>query len=492
MRFALGIHHLNDQSHISKEPAPTGLVSWQDCEAFDAAAVRAIYEETVGKSHVRALMLLGMAKETVAEAQGNTIITDSGRRILDMSGGVGVLGLGHNHPRILAARMEFQRRHRMEVHKAFLSKYLAGLNHNIARLLPGDLGVSFMCNSGAEAVEGAVKLAYKFHGGRRGRILHADNSFHGKLLGSSGLTAFSEQPFKFPTIPGIDTFEYDKIESVEAKIAELRRDGESDIYAIVLEPYCANALRGCSAEFLFRLREICTRERIVLIFDEVYTGWGKTGSLFYFMRHEGIVPDILTMSKTLGGGKASISNFTARAPIYREAYDNMKDFTLHSTTYNGFGEECATAIEAINVVIEEGLPARAAAIEKRLGPALRELKAKHPSMVLDTRGCGAHHGVILNPGLPRAAVALLERTVGANAPVNFLAKALTSAAVSELFSTHDILTYFVPNREVPLMLSPSMITTDAELDRALDALDKTLALGKARLIARLARRLLQR
>ncbi len=197
------------------------------------------------------------------------------------------------------------------------------------------------------------------------------------------------------------------------------------------------------------------------------------------MRHEGLAPDILTMSKTLGGGKASISNFTARTPIYREAYDNMKDFTLHSTTYNGFGEECATAIEAINVVVEEGLPARAAAIEKKLGPALRALKEKHPSMVLEARGCGAHHGVMLNPGLPHAAVALLERTVGANAPVNFLAKALTSAVVSELFSTHDILTYFIPNREVPLMLSPSMITTDAELDRAVDALDKTLALGKA-------------
>lgn len=485
------MNNLDTQTQIPKESLPAGLVSWQECENFDAAIVRDMYEATVGKSQVRALMLLGMAKESVAEAQGNTIITDSGRRILDMSGGVGVLGLGHNHPRILAARTEFQRRRRMEVHKAFLSKYLAGLNHNIAQLLPGDLAISFMCNSGAEAVEGAVKLAYKYHGARRGRILHADNSFHGKLLGSSGLTAFSEQPFKFPTIPGIDTFEYDKIESVEAKIAELRRDGESDVYAIILEPYCVNALRGCSADFLFRLRDICTRERIILIFDEVYTGWGKTGSLFYFMRHAGLVPDIVTMSKTLGGGKASISNFTARAPIYRDAYDNMKDFTLHSSTYNGFGEECVTAIEAINVIVGENLPGRAAAIEKKLGPALRELKAKHPSMILDTRGCGAHHGVILNPGLPRAAVALLERTVGANAPVNFLAKALTSAAVGELFATHDILTYFVPNREVPLMLSPSMITTDAELDRALDALDKTLALGKARLIGRLARRLLK-
>jgi putrescine aminotransferase len=105
-----------------------------------------------------------------------------------------------------------------------------------------------MCNSGAEAVEGAVKLAYKYHGGRRGHILHADNSFHGKLLGSSGLTAFSEQPFKFPTIPGIDTFAYDTIESVEAKV-RAARERPSDIYAIILEHYCVNAIARRSVAF---------------------------------------------------------------------------------------------------------------------------------------------------------------------------------------------------------------------------------------------------
>lgn len=470
---------------------PNGLLSWTDCEALDAPAVREAYQSTVGRSHVRALSILGMAAETIAHAEGNTITTDSGRRILDMSGGIGVLGLGHNHPRILAARRQFQKRRRMEVHKAFLSKYMAGLNHNIARLTPGDLDVSFMCNSGAEAVEGAIKLAYKYHGGRRGRILHADNSFHGKLLGSSGLLGFSEQPFRFPTIPGIDSFEYDRIESVEEKIARLRRaDGESDIYAIIVEPYCVNALRGCAEPFLRRLRELCTRERIVLIFDEVYTGWGKTGSLFYFMRHEGLVPDVLTMSKTMGGGKASISCYTARVPVYRQAYDNMRDFTLHTTTYSGFGEECVTAIEAINIIVEENLPVRAAAIGNRLGAGLGALKEKYPGLIRETRGCGAHYGLIFDAGLPSAARGLLKFLPGdATIPANAFAKALTTAVMADLFESHDILTYCVPNREVPLIISPSMITTDAEIDRALAALDRTLALGKARLVARLARRL---
>lgn len=465
------------------------LFSWRDCDNFDARSIAKLYAAHVSRSQVRALCLLGPGGDTIVHAEANTLTTDTGRRILDLTGGIGVLGLGHNHPQILAARMEFQRLRRMEVHKAFLSKYLAGLSHNIAQLLPGDLSVSFMCNSGAEAVEGAVKLAFKYHGGRRHHILHAHNSFHGKLLGSSGLTASSEQPFAFPTIPGIEVFEYDRIDSVERKIGQLRRSGgKSDIYAIIVEPYCVNQLRGCSASFLTQLRRLCTRERIVLIFDEVYTGWGKTGSLFHFMRHAGLVPDILTMSKTFGGGKASISCYTARIPIYRKAYDTLHDFTLHSSTYNGFGEECVTALEAIRIIVEDNLAARALQIEQRLGPALKALGEKYPDLIDEVRGCGAHHGIIFKGQPPRPAQALFGLVFGTTGgPRNFLAKAMTSAVMAELYRGHDMLTYCIPNPEVPLIVSPSLITTDEELDRFLIALDQTLALGQAKLFARLAR-----
>ncbi len=242
---------MDEHLQLSKEPPPAGLVSWQDCERFDAAAVRSIYEATVGRSQVRRSCSSAWPRRRSPRPRQH-IVTDSGRRILDMSGGVGVLGLGHNHPRILAARAEFERRHRMEVHKAFLSKYLAGLTTHRppAAGRPGRL---VHVQLGAEAVEGPVKLAYKYHGGRRATSCTptTPSTQAARQLGPDGVFRAALQ---VPDHPRIDTFAYDTIESVEAKVAALRRDGQSDIYAIILEPYCVNALRGCSEAFLRRLR----------------------------------------------------------------------------------------------------------------------------------------------------------------------------------------------------------------------------------------------
>ena len=239
----------------------------------------------------------------------------------------------------------------MEVHKNYFSPFLATLSH-IAKLLPEDLNISYFPNSGAEAVEGAVKMAYKFHNGKRKYILHSNISFHGKLLGAASLTGSPEVDFSFPRIPNVESFVYNDIQSLERQVNALKKDdGESDIYAIIIEPLNASSMLSCSKDFLQKLRQLCTNHKIVLIYDEVYTGWAKTGALFYFMKFQNVCPDIVTYAKSFGGGKSSISGYTAREHIFRKAYDNSNDATLHSTTYNGFGEETVTAIEAINIIL---------------------------------------------------------------------------------------------------------------------------------------------
>ncbi|MDT0551010.1 aminotransferase class III-fold pyridoxal phosphate-dependent enzyme, partial [Streptomyces lonegramiae] len=151
-----------------------------------------------------------------------------------------------------------------------------------------------------------VKLAYKYHGGKRQQILHADISFHGKLLGSGSLTGSAQSTFAFPGIPGVSAFRYGDLGSVRESVAAARdAKGRCDVYAILIEPFSASTMTECSEEFLRGLRELCTAEDIVLIFDEIYTGGGKTGSLFHFMRHPGLVPDGVTTSKSFGGGKSS-------------------------------------------------------------------------------------------------------------------------------------------------------------------------------------------
>ncbi|BCJ50810.1 hypothetical protein Asp14428_22850 [Actinoplanes sp. NBRC 14428] len=329
-------------------------------------------------------------------------------------------------------------------------------------------------------MEGAVKLAYKYHNGRRGTVLRADSSFHGKLLGSGGLTGQSH--FSFPTIPGIDTFRYGDLDSLRRTVAA----HPGDVYAILIEPLSASTLRWCSEEFLRGLRELCTAEDIVLIFDEIYTGWGKTGSLFYFMRHEGLVPDVLTTSKSFGGGKSSISAFVAREPIYRRAYDNLGDALLQSTstTYYGFGEECATAIEAIAIAVDDEYPARARDLERVLGPGLRRLAKQHPDIVSEVAGAGALWGVFLDGG-PRILDVIARLAPGGMArDPRFKTKLIACAVVNAMYHDHDIFTYYTLNGLSPLVLAPSLVTTPEEAERAVDALDRTLAQGLGRLVTR--------
>jgi putrescine aminotransferase len=349
-------------------------------------------------------------------------------------------------------------------------------------VLPGDLNLSFFPHSGAEAVEGAVKLAYKYHRGRRGTILRSDISFHGKLLGSGGLTASSQNRFSFPTIPGVATFRYDDLDSVRATV----REHKGDVYALLIEPFSASTMRWCSEEFLRGLREICTENDIVLIFDEIYTGWGKTGSLFYFMRYQDLIPDVVTTSKSFGGGKSSISAFVAREPLFRKAYDNMADALIQSTstTYYGFGEEAATAIEAVNIAVEDDYPARARALDRVLRPGLERLHKTYPDEIAAVAGCGALWGVFLTGG-PRI-LDLAGRLPPLKDPM-LRTKLIACSVIDALYRDHDIYAYYTLNGDSPMVIGPPLVAEPAEMERVLTALDATLAQGMPHLLSRFLR-----
>ena len=372
------------------------LFSVDDCDNFTNKEVRELYKNHVNPAIEHLLGAFHLGSELIDHAEGVWLYTRNNEKILDVTGGIGVLSHGHNHPRILNARLNFQKQKRMEVHKTIFSPYVAALSHNIAELLPDDLDYSFFCNSGAEAVEGAIKLAYKYHEGKRKVILHSDISFHGKLLGSGTITASQEVRYKFPRISNTAQFEFNNLDSIIKKIDEYQNEsGKSDIYAIIIEPFSASYLRGCDAEFLKHVKKICNENDIILIFDEVYTGWYKTGNLFNFL-DSGVIPDILTTSKSLGGGKASISAYVSRGSILKKAYGSIEDATLHTTTYNGFGEECVTAIEAINITQEENFHDKSLKIEKIVNERCKKLMSKFGKQVSECKGMGSLHGIFIN------------------------------------------------------------------------------------------------
>jgi putrescine aminotransferase len=441
------------------------LLSIADCEALTAEEVREMYKEYVSPGLENVLYRSAAGEDLIQQAEGVWMTTRSGRRILDVTGGIGVLSLGHNHPRILAARIAYQQNQRMEVHKTFFSPYVAALSHNITQVLPGDLDLPYFCNSGAEAVEGAMKLAYKFHEGKRSHILHADISFHGKLLGSGGMTNVTDNSFKFLTIPGIKSFEYNNLDSVRELVRELRQEnGESDVYAIIYEAFNAVTLTQVTPEFMTGLRQICDEHGILLIIDEVFSGWCKTGSLFKFMEFD-ILPDILTTSKSFGGGKASISAYVARKPVLLKAYGNASTATLHTTTYNGFGEECATAIEAINVMIEEDFVGKSREIDRLVKEKGKVLQEKYPDVFSEVRGSGSLHGVFFKPkdGIMQNLLSLAP--VSMLKDPRFLTKITVASIVDWLYKKHDIFTLSNSNRGIGVLFSPSLIITETEIDQ---------------------------
>jgi len=462
------------------------IISLQEAGDLEIEQIWDYYKKYVNPGQVDLIASFGFGRDLVDYAEGCWIYTKSGRKILDFTGGIGVLNHGHNHPRILEARVEYQKKKKMEVHKNYFSPYVAALAQNIAQVLPSDLNISYFPNSGAEAVEGALKMAYKYHKGTRKSVLYADISFHGKLLGAASVTGSPELSFEFPRIPNTHSFIYNDIDSVKTILENLEVAGMSNVYAIILEPFNASSLLKCSKEFLSELREICTRNDIILIFDEIYTGWSKTGELFYFMNFN-CIPDILTYAKSFGGGKSSISGYTCRDHVFKKAYGNLNDATLHSTTYNGFGEETLTAIEAINIIIEDDYVSKSKHIFNKINPGLIKLKEKYPKIISDIRGSGALNGILIN------AKSKLIDSISKFIPMDFfkderfLPKLATGAVISALYDEHDILTYYGSNREIPLIISPSIIVNDDEIDIFLKALDKTLEKGLITLILKFAK-----
>jgi len=469
------------------------LISLSEIDSLTINDIWELYNKYINPGTKDLYSAFSFGNDVFIKAEGMYIFTKDGRKILDFTGGKGVLNHGHNHPDIIAARLKFQNENKMEVHKLVFSPYTAVLSHNIAELLPSDLNKCFFPNSGGEAVEGAIKLAYRASKGKRDYILHSDRGYHGKLIASGSISANDSEDNVFPVLLNRMQFEYGNIESVIKLINKLKKKDKSNIYAIIIEPFCANTYESCSKDFLFELRKLCNDNNIALIFDEVYTGWGKTGHLFYFMKYSGLFPDILTMSKSIGGGKSSISCFVTRDKLFFKAYGNVKQSLMHSSTYSGFGEEAATAIEAIRIVVEDKYPLRSQHINKKLIDSLNDLKNKFPHNIEDIKGEGSLIGIkfCLSENYEKLFKLIPLEIV--NNKIGFFEKIIIASIIDNLYKNHNILVaadernYHNPesNKKVYVVflgVQPSCIVEDIEIDYFIKSLDLTLKSGLHKLV----------
>jgi acetylornithine/N-succinyldiaminopimelate aminotransferase len=314
--------------------------------------------------------------------EGAWLIATDGERYLDFSSGVAVNALGHAHPRLVAAVTEQAQKvwHVSNLYQVPEAERVA------ARLCEASFAdVVFFCNSGAEAMECAIKMARKYHSvsgaPERYRTITFEGAFHGRTLAT--LAAGGQKKYLDGFGPGVEGFDQVPFADLDA----VKRAIGPATAAILIEPIMGEGgVRVVEPSFLRALRELCDQHGLLLVFDEVQTGMGRTGELFAYQR-TGATPDIMALAKALGGG------FPVGACLATsEAAKGMTTGT-HGSTFGGNPLAMSAANAVLDVMLEPGFLDRVRHTALLLKQRLAEIKDRYPTVIAEVRGEGLLVGV---------------------------------------------------------------------------------------------------
>lgn len=352
-----------------------GTVEDLAAEAFEN------YKNFINPPLARVMKLSGSPVEV--RASGTTIWDQNGKAYLDFAGGYGVFTLGHSHPRVIAAVREQMDRMSLSG-KTMFNVVLGRAAKRLAELAPGDLQYSFWCNSGTEALEGAIKLARAATG--RAKIVATHDAYHGKTLGS--LSISGREAFQTPFRPLLADVAHVSFGDASVLDKALR-----DAAAFVVEPVQGEGgVNVPPLGYLRAVREACDRAGALFVADEVQTGLGRCGYLFACERDE-VVPDVMTLAKGLSGGIIPVGAFIARPDAWNRAY--AKQPLIHTSTFGGSEIACAAALAAMDVLIEDDLVSNARARGEQLLDGCQAIALEYPQVIRDVRGLGLLVGVEL-------------------------------------------------------------------------------------------------
>ncbi|MDD6647782.1 MAG: putrescine aminotransferase [Firmicutes bacterium] len=327
------------------------------------------------------------------EDEGDVFRDLNGTEFIDCLGGFGIFACGHGNPEI---RKTVQAQlNRYALHSQELVDPLRGYLAKILGLCtPGDLQYSFFCNGGAEAVEMALKLARLATGGRW--YISTIGAFHGKSMGAismGGKGAYRED--YIPMVQQVQHVEYGNAAATEAAVKNLQTVGEK-VAAIIVEPIQGEAGVIIPPDgYLKQLREIADKYGVCLIFDEIQTGLGRTGTLWR-CEYEGVTPDIMTFGKASSGGLVPITGIIARPWTYEKSgvgtgqegkmFDNP--WILGSPTFGGNPLACSAFISTIKYMLENDIPGQSKAKGDYYLAGLKKLQEKYPTVLKEFRGSG--------------------------------------------------------------------------------------------------------
>ncbi len=402
----------------------------------------------------------------VARAQGVHFWTPEGKRYIDFNSQLMSVNIGHGDQRVVRAIAE-QASRLAYANPSMATEPRARLGAKLAEIAPGDIEVFFFTNGGAEANENAVKLARHFTG--RHKILARYRSYHGATAGAMALTGDPRRWAAEPGMPGVvhvpDPYHGirrgwdDAPRALSALEEVIELEGPQTIAAFVLETVTGtNGVLVPPDGYLEGVRELCTRHGILMVCDEVMSGFGRTGAWFA-VDHWKVVPDLLTMAKGLTSSYVPLGAVGMRRHVAEHFRDRVFPGGL---TYNSHPVGCAAALATIRVYEEDRLLERARATGRVMKELLADLQARHPSV-------GAARSIGLF-----GAVELVRnrRTREPMAPFNGTSPEM--AALARFFREEGLFTFVRWNT---FFTNPPLIITEAELGEAFGIIDRGLALA---------------
>jgi acetylornithine/succinyldiaminopimelate/putrescine aminotransferase len=395
------------------------------------------FAQYINPQKVRVMRAAGL--DIIEERRSGPWVWDAdGQRFLDCFTSAGSFNVGRRNPRVVAAAHAAV--DRLD-HGNFLlcSREKAELAARLAELAPGDLSCTMFATGGGEAIDFAIKLARGATG--RPRIVSAVNGYHGHTgfaLSAGGRAAF-RQPFE-PLMPEFVQVPFGDIDALEGVVDE-------QTAAVLLEPIQGEGgIVVPPPGYLQGARALCDRSGALLVLDEIQTGLGRTGR-WWASEHYGVVPDIMTTAKSLGGSLVSIA-----ATVFSE---ELREFLIpnpfiHLSTFGGSDLACAVALEVLTVIEETDLVSHAAAMGERLFAGLRPLVAKYPEVVAEVRGLGLMAGI--------------QYTEDSFGP-----------RMSYHLARHGVLAIYSGNQPAVMRLMPTLVIEEDQVDLLVDALDRSIA-----------------
>ena len=418
-----------------------------------------LHEKHVNRTLVAAQRVIGFDK-VYARAQGAYLYDMDNQEYLDFLSGYSVFNIGRNHPVIKQAIrdiLDLDLPNMVQMDCSLLSGLLA---EAIVKRTPPHLDSVFFCNSGTEAMEGAIKFARAAT--RRKRVVSLESAFHGLSFGS--LSLMGCESFTEGFGPLMDGFEaripLDDIAALERELA--RRD----VAAFVVETVQGKGCRSPRTDFFVRAQELCRRYGTLFISDEIQTGLGRTGTMFGF-QHWNLEPDIITIAKTLSGGFVPCAAVITRREIYQKTFSRMDRCVVHSTTFGRNNLAMACGLAALEVIDSENLVANAARMGALLMEKIDALRAKH-SFLKEVRGKGLMIGIEFHE----------PEELKLRMAWKFLHKIdkvlFAQMIVSQMLSKHRILTQVAGHAMDVMRILPPLIITEREVDKFVGALDDVL------------------